>query len=87
MRLPNVAAALPAVFAVCVCVCHAQQTAAELQEKVEEALDKKLKPVMKLLAEAQQSGPSAVDILGGIGYIFGLVGVAAYFSARRERSK
>lgn len=61
-------------------------SAAEIQNAVEEALDKKLKPVMKLLVETRQSGPSVTEILGGIGYIFGLIGVAAYFSAKRRKS-
>ncbi len=59
---------------------------AQIQEVVEAALDKKLQPVMKLLVDTRQSGPSVNDILGGIGYIFGLIGVAAYFSARRRKS-
>ena len=61
-------------------------TAAEIRNAVEEALDAKLKPVMKLLVETRRSGPSVTDILGGIGYIFGLIGVAAYFSAKRRKS-
>lgn len=60
-------------------------SAAEIQNAIENALDKKLKPVIKLLVEARQSGPSVTEILGGIGYIFGLVGVAAYFSAKRRQ--
>ncbi|MGB5617390.1 MAG: hypothetical protein WBM78_11155 [Desulfobacterales bacterium] len=61
-------------------------TAAEIRNAVEGALDTKLRPVMKLLVESRQSGPSVTDILGGIGYIFGLIGVAAYFSAKRRKS-
>jgi nickel transport protein len=61
-------------------------TAAEIRNALETALDTKLKPVMKLLVETRQSGPSVTDILGGIGYIFGLIGVAAYFSAKRRKS-
>jgi nickel transport protein len=60
--------------------------AAEIRNAVEAALDIKLKPVMKLLVETRRSGPSVTDILGGIGYIFGLIGVAAYFSAKRRKS-
>ena len=61
-------------------------TAAEIRNAIEGALDAKLKPVMKLLVETRQSGPSVTDILGGIGYIFGLIGVAAYFSSKRRKS-
>ena len=61
-------------------------TADEIRNAVEGALDTKLKPVMKLLVETRQRGPSVTDILGGIGYIFGLIGVAAYYSAKRRKS-
>jgi nickel transport protein len=58
---------------------------ARLQAAIETALDKKLKPVMRLLAESKQSGPSLTEILGGIGYIIGLVGIAAYFKSRQKK--
>ena len=61
-------------------------SADEIRSLVEEAIDKKLKPVMKSLADMRQSGPSLTDILGGIGYIFGLIGVAAYISSKRRKS-
>jgi nickel transport protein len=61
-------------------------SADEIRSMVEEAIDKKLKPVMKLLADMRQSEPSLTDILGGIGYIFGLIGVAAYISSKHRKS-
>lgn len=60
-------------------------TEAELQQALEKALDKKLKPLMKLVAESKASGPSMNEIIGGIGYILGLVGIGAYFHARRSQ--
>ena len=57
----------------------------EIQLALEKALDKKLKPVMKMLAECREQGPTANDIFGGIGYIFGLAGIAAYFHYRRKK--
>ena len=56
----------------------------DIQLAVEKALDIKLKPVMKKLAESQEHGPTVSDIFGGIGYILGLVGVASYFHYRRK---
>jgi nickel transport protein len=56
-----------------------------LQAAIEKALDKKLKPVMRLLAAEKQAGPSLTEIFGGIGYIIGLVGIAAYFKSRQKR--
>ena len=59
-------------------------TAAEIEEAVEKVVDRKLKPVIQLLAESRQTGPDLRDILGGIGYIIGLVGLAAYLRQRRS---
>ncbi len=53
---------------------------------VDQCLDRGLKPVMKMLVESRDRGPTVRDIIGGIGYILGLMGVAAYFNYRR-RSK
>ena len=58
---------------------------AELQKMIETALDKKLKPVMKMLVASQNQRRTFKDIMGGMGYIFGLVGVATYFRYRRNK--
>ncbi len=55
-----------------------------LQSMVETAMDKKLKPILKMLADAHDPGPRVTDIIGGIGYIFGLMGIGMYFHARRK---
>lgn len=60
---------------------------AEIEAAVAKVLDQKLKPLYKMMAELTQKGPSIRDIFGGIGYIFGLVGIAAYFRYRRENSR
>jgi nickel transport protein len=57
---------------------------AEIEAVVEKALDKKLKPVLKMLAESAENGPTIRDIIGGIGYIIGLVGMAAYLRYRKR---
>ena len=59
-------------------------TERDLQLAVEEALEKKLQPVMKMLAESKQEGPTVKDIFSGIGYIIGLVGIAAYIHSRKK---
>ncbi len=46
------------------------------------ALDAKLSPIKRMLAEQTEAGPNLRDIIGGIGWIFGLIGVAAYFRRR-----
>lgn len=62
-----------------------QSNMENVQAMIESVLDKKLKPVIKMLADTRQTGPSAKDILGGIGYIFGLVGIVAYIQSRRKK--
>jgi nickel transport protein len=62
-------------------------TAEEIQIVVEKALDRKLKPIMKMLAESREKGPRVADILGGIGYILGLIGIAAYFHYRKKATE
>jgi nickel transport protein len=54
-----------------------------LQEIVEEVLDRKLQPIHRMLAEQKEDKISFKDILGGIGYIIGLVGLAAYIRYRK----
>jgi len=57
--------------------------AGELQALIERSLDKKLAPILHRLGTVD-TGPSLSDIIGGIGYILGLVGLAAYLQSRRK---
>lgn len=57
-------------------------TPAEIERIVDAALDAKLSPIKRMLAEQAEAGPNLRDIIGGIGWIFGLIGVAAYFRRR-----
>ena len=58
-------------------------TPGEFQTMIDQALDRKLAPIMHHLV-ALDKGPSVSDILGGIGYIIGLVGLGAYLQSRRK---
>jgi nickel transport protein len=58
----------------------------EIKELIEDSLDRKLRPIVRMLTESQSKGPSVNEIVGGIGYIFGLMGVALYFKNRGKRS-
>ena len=51
---------------------------------LDQSLDRRLNPVLKMLAESRDKGPTLRDILGGIGYILGLMGLAAYVHFRRK---
>lgn len=62
-----------------------QSDAHNIENAIETLLDRKLKPIMKMLVEEQQQGPRARDILAGIGYILGLVGIVAYVQSRRRK--
>ena len=84
-----VPASVPAVEAVSVAAVPAGTPAVsggatpeEVERIVNAALDAKLSPIKHLLAEQVEAGPSLRDIIGGIGWIFGLVGVAAYCRRR-----
>ncbi|WP_020585524.1 hypothetical protein [Desulfobacter curvatus] len=61
------------------------QLEAIVEKAVTKALNKKITPLTKMVADLEQKGPSINEILGGIGYIFGLMGVAMYFSSRRKK--
>jgi nickel transport protein len=58
----------------------------EVKQIVEDSLDTKLRPIARRLAEMEEKGPSVTEILGGIGYIFGLMGVALYFKSRGKNN-
>ena len=57
----------------------------EIRSLIEEVLDEKLRPILKKLTVSKKRGPTVSEIVGGIGYIFGLMGVALYFSNRRKK--
>lgn len=54
----------------------------EMMVLFETVLEKKLAPLRRTLAENSNSKPTLKDILGGIGYILGLAGIAAYFKSK-----
>ncbi|MBC8198748.1 MAG: hypothetical protein ISS67_05050 [Desulfobacterales bacterium] len=56
----------------------------EIRRLIDESLDQKLSPIISMLADSQDQDPGISEIMGGIGYIFGLVGVALYFANRRK---
>ena len=57
----------------------------EVQDLIDASLDRKLAPVVNMLVDSLDHGPRMSEVIGGIGYIFGLVGVGLYFSNRRKR--
>ena len=55
----------------------------EVQKIVEDSLDKKLRPIIRMMTESKDTKPSLSEIIGGIGYIFGLMGLALYFKKQK----
>lgn len=58
----------------------------EIEDIIDAALDKKLAPLTEIIADSIVRGPGFTEIVGGIGYIFGLVGVALYFANRKRKT-
>ncbi|MFC1534965.1 hypothetical protein ACFL7M_16550 [Thermodesulfobacteriota bacterium] len=57
----------------------------QIRKMIEEALDSRLRPISRRLARIQQErGPGLTEIIGGIGYIFGIIGIILYYRARRK---
>jgi nickel transport protein len=61
----------------------------EIDKIIELQLDKKLAPIHALLRQIvrQHTKPSLSEIIGGIGYIIGIFGVAAYIYSRKDIKK
>jgi nickel transport protein len=59
----------------------------EIRNVVEKAMDKKLQPVIHDLRKSMNPDqePNFRDILAGLGYIMGLIGVAAYVHSRKKK--
>ena len=57
----------------------------DIQKIIDDALEKKLAPVLDKMAKTYGQGPSLTEIIGGIGYIIGLVGVALVVTNRRRK--
>ena len=52
---------------------------------VEETLDSRLRPILRALAKIQQEKSSGfAEIIGGIGYLFGIMGLVLYFKSRKK---
>jgi len=58
----------------------------QLEAIVEHVVEKKTAPIMKKLIkiEEQMQKPSLQDIIGGLGYIIGLMGIGIYFKYKRK---
>lgn len=55
----------------------------DVETIVDAALDRHLAPLRRALAARDETEPTLRDIVGGLGWIMGLVGIGLYFSRRR----
>lgn len=55
-----------------------------VEKSVEKSLNKKITPLIKMMADLEQKDPSFSEVAGGIGYIFGLMGLVLYFKSRKK---
>ena len=62
---------------------NAQYDDAAIQAMIEKAVAKQVKPLRKELREFQEKA-GLQDILGGIGYIFGLCGIGMWWRQRKQ---
>ncbi|MDD3313408.1 MAG: hypothetical protein PHP91_14845, partial [Pseudodesulfovibrio sp.] len=51
---------------------------------IEAVVRREVAPIKQMLLEMHDAGPGVVEIVGGIGWIFGLFGVAAYVKSRKS---
>ncbi len=60
-------------------------SSSDIETIVDRALEKKLKPIKDMLLRMQEfsSRPGITEILGGVGYIVGLMGIIFYFKSRK----
>jgi nickel transport protein len=56
-----------------------------LRQIVAEEVNKALNPVRRTLAENSEHGPTLQDVLGGIGWIVGMAGMAAWMQSRSHK--
>lgn len=54
----------------------------ELEELIGKIMDSRLTPIRQAIAAQQDSTPTLQDIIGGIGWILGLLGLATYIRYR-----
>jgi len=58
----------------------------EIEAAVERVIERKLQPVKNILLQIKEdtSRPGITEILGGIGYILGLMGIIMYYKSRKR---
>ena len=58
----------------------------QIKNIIDSSLDEKLRPIMRELVKAQEKEVSFTEVIGGIGYIFGIMGIILYFVSKKMGS-
>lgn len=58
----------------------------QIKRIIDSSLDEKLRPIMREFRKVEQKEASFTGVIGGIGYIFGIMGIILYFLSRKKRS-
>ena len=67
-------------------IAQSQLDYGQVKAMMEEVLEAKLKPIQRTLAKMQEErGPSLTEVIGGLGYIFGIMGIIIYFKSRKTK--
>ncbi len=57
----------------------------EIRAVVETVIEEKLRPITRAISRLERAkGPTVTEIVGGIGYIVGLMGIALYFKSKKQ---
>lgn len=59
------------------------QNVVDLEVLIGRIMDKKLAPIKQILARQEERAPGVRDIVGGIGWIVGLLGIAMYIKSKQ----
>ncbi|MGO9568155.1 MAG: hypothetical protein ACLP5H_11490 [Desulfomonilaceae bacterium] len=69
------------------------QDSALMKKIVEDAVEQKIQPLIKMLGNQQKmlmeqkdKGPTIAEVVGGIGWILGIAGIAGYFMGRKRKA-
>ena len=57
----------------------------QIRQVVEEAVAREVRPLMRAIAQQQARRVSVTEVVGGIGYIVGLMGIWMYLRSRKGR--
>lgn len=55
-----------------------------LKRMIENVVEAKIHPIVRMIAEQKRENVSFIEVIGGIGYIVGIIGIIAFFMKRKK---